>query len=259
MSRKAYPSDVADDEWGFVAPYLTLMIEDAPQRERALREVFNGLRWIVRAGASWRLLPHDLPPWEAVYQQTQRWIQASVFESMTHDLRVLPRVAAGRNEQPSVTLLDSRTLQSTPESGGRAGYDGAKRKKGSKIHAAVDTLGYLLALHVTPAEEQDRAQVATLAKRLQEVTRENVELAFVDQGYTGDQAAEDAAIRGIRLEVVKLPEARRGFVLLPRRWVVERTFAWMGRFRRLARDYERLAQTLVGLHFLAFAILRLKR
>ncbi|MBM3216066.1 transposase, partial [Candidatus Poribacteria bacterium] len=118
MSRKAYPSDVADDEWGFVAPYLTLMTEDAPQRERALREVFNGLRWVVRAGASWRMLPHDLPPWEAVYQQTQRWIQAGVFESMTHDLRVLLRVllrvAAGRNEQPSVTLLDSRTLQSTP-------------------------------------------------------------------------------------------------------------------------------------------------
>ncbi len=163
MSRKAYPTDVSDAEWAFVAPYLTLMIEDAPQREHSLREVFNGLRWMVRAGAGWRLMPHDLPPWAAVYQQTQRWIRAGVFEVMVHDLRELLRLLDGRNEQPSAAILDSRTLQSTIESGNRAGDDGGKRKKGSKVHMAVDTLGHLLALHVTPANEQDRAQVQALA------------------------------------------------------------------------------------------------
>lgn len=259
MERKAYPSDVTDEEWALVAPYLTLMTEDAPQRTHSLREVFNGLRWIVRAGASWRLMPHDLPPWEAVYQQTQRWLQADVFAAIVHDLRELLRVAAGRTAQPSASVLDSRTLQSTPESGARAAYDGAKRRKGSKVHIAVDTLGHLLALHVTAADEQDRAQVAELAAQVQAVTGESVELAFVDQGYTGDRAAEAASAHGIRLEVVKLPEAKRGFVLLPRRWVVERSFAWAARFRRLARDYERLPQTLAGLHYLAFAILMLKR
>jgi transposase len=259
MRRTAYPSDVSDDEWAFAAPYLTLMTEDAPQREHALREVFNALRWIVRAGAPWRMMPNDLPPWAAVYQQTQRWLNAGVFEALTHDLRVLLRVAVGRNEQPSATILDSRTLQSTPESGGRAGYDGGKRKKGSKVHMAVDTLGNLLALHVTPANAQDRAQVARLAEQVQETTGESVELAFVDQGYTGQQTAQDAEEHGLRLEVVRLPEARKGFVLLPRRWVVERSFAWTGRFRRLARDYERLSETLAGFHFLAFVILLLRR
>ena len=242
-----------------MAPYLTLMREDAPQREHSLREVFNGLRWLVRTGAAWRMLPHDLPPWYTVYQQTRRWLQAGVFEAIVHDLRRLLRLAAGRDPEPTAAILDGRTLQSSPESGARAGYDGHKKRKGSKVHLAVDTLGHLLALLVTPADEQERAQVAALAAAVQAATGESVEVAFVDQGYTGEQAAASAAAQGIRLKVVKLPEAKRGFVLLPRRWVVERSFAWTARFRRLARDYERLPETLKGLHYLAFAILLLAR
>jgi transposase len=257
-ARKPYLSDVSDDEWAFVAPYLTLMDEEAPQRRHDLREVFNGLRYIVRGGLQWRLMPNDLPPWEAVYQQTRRWLAAGVFEAIVHDLREVLRLAQGRTAAPTAAILDSRTVQSTPESGARAGYDGAKRKKGSKVHAAVDTLGHLLALHVTPADAQDRAQVAELAAAVQEATGQTVEVAFVDQGYTGEAAAAEAAAHGIRLEVVRLPEAKRGFVLLPRRWVVERSFAWAGRFRRLARDYERLHTTLAGFHFVAFALLALK-
>ena len=119
MERKAYPSDVTDDEWAFVAPYLTLMTEEAPQREHSLREVFNGLRWMVRAGAPWRMIPNDLPPWFTIYQQTQRWIKAGVFEAIVHDLRAVLRLAKGRKEQPTAAIFDSRTLQSSPESGGR--------------------------------------------------------------------------------------------------------------------------------------------
>src|SRR3989441_5993687 len=257
MERHPYPSDVSDEEWSFVAPYLTLMTPEAPQREHDLREVFNGLRWLVRTGAQWRMMPHDLPPWAAVYQQTQRWLKAGCFEAIVDDLRAVLRLAQGRNEEPSAAIFDSRTLQSSPESGHRAGYDGAKRRKGSKVHLAVDTLGHLLALHVTPANEQDRAQVGELAAAVQEVTGDSVELAFVDQGYTGDAAAQAAQEQGIRLEVVKLPQAKRGFVLLPRRWVVERSFAWTIRFRRLVRDYERLPATLAGLHLVVFACLML--
>jgi transposase len=205
------------------------------------------------------MLPHDFPPWEAVYQQTQRWLAAGCFEAMVHDLRALLRLTAGRASEPTAAILDSRTLQSTPESGHRTGYDGAKRKKGSKVHAAVDTLGHLLALHVTCATEQDREQVRVLTEAVQEATGESVELAYVDRGYTGEEAAEEGEARGIRLEVVKHPEARRGFVLLPRRWVVERSFAWATRFRRLAKDYERLPATVAGLHFVAFACLFLHR
>ena len=259
MNRKAYPSDVSDEEWAFVAPYLALISEDAPQRVYSLREVFNGLRYIVRSGATWRMMPNDLPPWEMVYQQSQRWLKAGVFEAIVEDVRALLRLAAGRAEQPTAAVFDSRTLQSSPESGERAGYDGAKRRKGSKTHLAVDTLGHLLALVVTAADEQDRAQVGALAQQVQQATGDSVEIAFVDQGYTGDEAAQQAAEYGIRLEVVKLPEAKKGFVLLPRRWVVERSFAWLARFRRLARDYERLPDSLAGLHFLAFAILLLNR
>ena len=266
MPRKAYPSDVSDDEWAFVAPYLTLMREDAPQRDHALREVFNGLRYAVRSGVPWRWLPGDLPPWYTVYQQAQRWIEAGVFEAMVHDLRAVLRLAdvdanagAGRGLHPSAVILDGTILQSTPESGHRAGYNGHKRKKGSKLHLAVDTLGHLLALRVTPANVDERQEVAALAAEVQAVTGNNVELAYVDQGYTGAEVAADAQAEGITLEVVKLSEAKRGFVLLPRRWVVERSIAWMRRFRRLAKDYERLPETVAGLHFLAFACLLLSR
>jgi transposase len=255
MTRKTYPSDVSDEEWAFVAPYLTLMTEDAPQRDHPMREVFNGLRYIVRGGIPWRMLPNDLPPWHTVYQQAQRWLKAGVFEAIVHDVREVLRLSQGRKAQPSAAILDSRTLQSSPESGAEAGYDGAKRRKGRKTHIAVDTLGHLLALVVTPANEQDRDQVGELCEQVQAVTGETIEVAFVDQGYTGDYPAEEAQAYGIRLEVVKLPDAKKGFVLLPRRWVVERSFAWLSRFRRLARDYERWPETLRGLHFLAFAML----
>ena len=257
--EKRYPSDVTDEEWEFVAPYLALMDEGAPQRQYPLREVFNGLRWIIRTGAPWRFMPNDLPPWAVVYQQSQRWIKARVFEQMVDDLRMVLRLAEGRNTKPSAAILDSRTIQSTPESGARAGYDAAKRKKGSKVHLAVDTLGHLLTLCVTAANEQDRAQVAELTEQIQQVTGQSVQMAFVDQGYTGEQTAAEAQANGIRLEVVKLSEAKKGFVLLPRRWVVERSIGWMARFRRLARDYERLPQTLAGLHYLAFAVLMISR
>jgi transposase len=248
---------VSDEEWAFVPPYVTLMTPDAPQRRYDLREVCNGLRFIVRGGRQWRLMPHDLPPWPVVYQQTRRWLAAGVFAAIVHDVRVLLRLGAGRAPQPTAAILDSRTRQSTPESGARAGYDGAKRKQGAKIHAAVDTLGDLLALHATPADAQERDQVARLAQAMQEATGGTGEVGFVDQGYTGDDPAAEAARHGIRLEVVKLPQAKRGFVLLPRRWVVERSFAWTGRFRRLARDDERLQTTLEGFHYVVCALLAL--
>jgi transposase len=258
-SRQAYPSDVSDADWEFLLPYLTLMREDAPQREHSMREVFNGLRYVVKTGCQWRFLPHDFPPWTAVYQQARRWADAGVFEDVSNDLRTILRLVLEREPQPSATIMDGRTLQSTPESGERAGYDGAKKKNGSKVHVAVDTLGNLLALKVTAANEQERAQVGELAEKIREVTGNHVEIAFVDQGYTGADAAKQASDHGIKLEVVKHTEAKKGFILLPRRWVVERTFGWLGRFRRLARDYERLTETLAGWHWVASIALLLGR
>jgi transposase len=149
-----------------------------------------------------------------VYQQTQRWMRAGVFEILVEDVRSLSREFAGRKRQPTAMIVDSRTLQSTLESGARSGYDGAKRRKGSKVHAAVDTLGHLLALHVTAANEQDRAQVERLAEEAQQITGRTLQLTYVDQGYTGQTAADASAQHGIQLEVAKHTVAKRGFVLL---------------------------------------------
>jgi transposase len=228
----------------------------APPLARSLqRHALDG----ARRGALAALSRTSFPPGLPCTSKRERWIAAGVFEALVHDLRAVLRLADDRAPQPSAIVLDARTLQSSCESGGRAGYDGAKRRRGSKVHMAVDTLGQLLALRVTPANEDDRAQVGEVVQAVQALTGDKVELAYVDQGYTGEAAAAAAAEHGVKLEVVKLPQAKRGFVLLPRRWVVERSFGWMARFRRLARDYERLPTTLAGLHFIAFACLLLAR
>ena len=254
---RTYPSDVQDEEWAFVAPYLCLMREDAPQRDYPLRDQFNALRYLAHTGCPWRYLPHDMPPWAAVYQQWTRWRDARVFEAIVHDLNVLQRLLLERPPTPSAVVLDGRTLQSTPESGHRAGWDGAKRRKGSKAHIAVDTLGQLLSVVITPANEQERAQVGELCRQVQEVTGQTVTVGFVDQGYTGEETEYAAAAHDTDLQVVKKPEGETGFVLLPRRWVVERSFAWLSRFRRLGRDYERLSSSLQQLHFVVFACIML--
>jgi transposase len=214
---------VSDDDWALAVPCLALLPEEAGQRQHSLREVFDALRHLVRSGAPRRLLPNDLPPWHAVCDQAQRWLRAGCFERLAHDLRALSRAAAQREPAPSAAVPGSRTLRSTPESGHWASSDGAKRKKGSKVHMAVDTLGHLLALHATRASADDRAAVAEPAGAVQRATGQCVDLAYVDQGYTGGRAEPAAAEHGIALEVVKLPGAKRGFVLLPRRWVVERS------------------------------------
>ena len=255
MTRRGYPSDVDDDTYLFLLPYLLLSPQDAPQRTYPIREVLNALLWVARTGAQWAYLPHDFPPAETVRQQAHRWFVAECFLNAAHDLRLISRVEKSKNEQPTAIIIDSRTLQSTPESGHRAGYDGAKRRKGTKVHLAVDTLGHLLAVLATPANEQDRAQVFDLCSEVQDVTGMTVQVAFVDQGYTGEQTALDALHTGVELIVVKRPEATKGFILLPRRWVVERSFAWLSRFRRLGRDLERLPSTLIGFHLLAACVL----
>jgi transposase len=198
---------------------------DAPQRWHDVRDVYNALRWIV----------------------------AGCFEDMVYDLRALLREAMGREPDSTAVILDARTLRGTPESGHRAGYDDPKKTRSSKVHTAVDTLGHLLALRVTPARTNDRAPVADLTSAVPVEMGHTVEVAFVDDGYTGPKPATAAREHGIELVAITLPEAKRGFVLLPRRWVAERSVGWAARFRRLARDSERLPETVAGLHFVAFA------
>jgi transposase len=260
--RKSYPSDVSDEEWAFCVGYLTLMTEQAPQRVYPLREIFNALRYLVKMGGAWRMMPHDLPPWPVVYQQTHRWIKAGCFETMAHDLRAILRLVLDRKADPSAVILDSRTLQSTPESGGaRRLTMGHKKRKGIQgacggryLGASAGTHG-----HCRPTNRiarrwdnwRKRSKRPRAMNRAAGVCRSRLHRRTLPQRRRRKPTA-------FKLEVVKHTEAKRGFVLLPRRWVVERSFAWAARFRRLARDYERLAATLAGYHWLAFALLMLQ-
>ena len=215
MATTSYPSDVSDEEWAVALPYLTLLSPTALQRTHDLRAVFNAVRYLAHTGVPWRYLPSDYPPWPVVYQQLRRWLVASSFEALVHDTRLLLRTLKGRSSQPSAVILDARVLQSTLESGSRAGYSGHKRRKGSKVHAAVDTLGYPLALSVTPASEDERTLVAALTAQVQAVTGEHVEIAYVDQGYTGPDPAASAAAHGIELVVVKTPRPNAALSCCP--------------------------------------------
>jgi transposase len=206
--------------------------------------------------------------------QAQRWMAAGCFEALAHDLRAVLRMAAGRRAEPSAAIFDSRTLRSTPESGTRAGYDGAKRKRGSKLHMAVDTLGHLLALHITPANGDDRAE---------SLPRRRPGLAALPKPFRACPGAgrgyyrRERHARLCRSEVYRrkarrsrttaaycprsrqADEAKRGFILLPRRWVGERSFAWATRCRRSVKDYECYATTLASLHVIVFVCLMLRR
>ena len=254
MDRKPYPTDLTDAQWKRITPWIPQDAATGRPPKHAKREILNAILYVTRNGCVWRGLPHDFPPWTAASQQARRWVQAGVFEAITHDLRAIVRFLADREPEPTGVILDGRTLQSTPESGTRVGYDGATRRRGSKVSMAVDTLGHLLAAHVTAASEQDRSQGATLAAKVPEVTGDAVEGAFVDQGYTGEQAAQDAQDQHRRLEVVKLPEAKKGFVLLPRRWVVERTHSWFHRSRRLLVRWEKKEANFLAFIHLACAL-----
>lgn len=255
MTRRAYPSDLDDDLYHFMVIYLVLKPEHAAQRRYPLREVLNALLYVAKTGTPWAYLPHDFPPYRIVHEQAMRWFERGCFETLLHDLRLLVRKEALRADEPTAAIVDSRTLRSTPESGHRAGWDGGKRCKGTKIHMMVDTLGDFITFLASPANEQDRAHVHNACLEAQEATGATIEVVFADQGYTGKTAASDAAEMGVELVVVKRPEGEKGFVLLPRRWVVERSFAWLSRFRRLGRDLERLSSTLIGFHFLAASVL----
>ena len=257
--RKPYPSDVSDEEWAFVAPYLTLMREDAPQRVHALREVFNGLRWIVRGRAPVALdaarpaaLADRLPADAALAGRRRASRRSSTTCARCCGWREgrAPRADGGDLRQPDAAVHAGERRRAPATTG----TSGARAARCTWRSTRWGTCWRCTSPRPT---RRTAPRSATLAAAVQEATGEAVEVAFVDQGYTGEHAAADAAAHGIRLEVVKLPEAKRGFVLLPRRWVVERSFAWTARFRRLARDYERLHTTLEGLHTVAFALLAL--
>lgn len=224
MIRKRYDTDLTDDQWTFLKPLLPAAKPGGRPRSVDLREVVNAILYLLRTGCPWRHLPHDLPSWGTVWSYFCQWRDDGTLDRLHDDLREQVRTAADRDPQLSAGCLDSQSVK-TAEKGAR-GYDTGKKIQGRKRHLVVDTLGLIQGLVVHPANDQDRAQVAEVADAVQAETGETVDLAYVDQGYTGEAPRQAAADHGIQLEVVKLPQAKRGFVLLPRRWVVERGF-WL--------------------------------
>jgi putative transposase len=241
MNRKPYPSDLTDLQWDNIEHLLPPPKTGGRPRAYDNRELVNGILYVTRGGCSWRMLPHDFPPWQSVYGYFRRWRLAGIWKQIHDALVVTIRHLEGREAEPSAAILDSQTVKST-EQGGPHGYDAGKKVNGRKRHLLVDTLGLLLVVVVHAADIQDRdgaklvlAKVRGLLPRLQ--------LIWADGGYAGQLLAWVRQHYGWIVQTVLRPVGVKGFVLLPRRWVVERTFAWLGRYRRLSKDYERLPET----------------
>jgi len=255
--RTSYQTDLSDKEWQKVETCIPKpKTKRGRKRQHSLRELINAIFYVVRSGCAWRLLPHDFPPWKTVYHYFCIWRLEGIWECMNVALRTELRIAEGRNSQPSAAIIDSQSVKTT-ETRGVRGYDAGKKVNGRKRHILVDTMGLLLMVVVHTANIQDRDGARILLEGLaeQEELIKRLKLIWADGGYRGALVAWVEKVLGWKLEIVEKPEGQVGFQILPRRWVVERTFGWLVRQRRLARDYERLPETSEA--FIYIAMIRL--
>ena len=258
MERKPYPSDLNDAEWQIIKPLIPPAKPGGRPRNTDMREVLNGIFYELRSGCAWRMLPHDLPPWQTVYHYFRQWKGDGTWEAMNQTLRIRLRIAEGREAEPSAAIMDSQSVKTTDVKGIR-GYDAAKQVKGRKRHILVDTMGLLLIVLVHAANIQERDGAKLLLNKAKGCfTR--LCLIWADAGYRGKSMIDWVLnTHGWILEIVKRDKGVKGFQVLPRRWVVERTFAWLGDYRRLSKDYEVLTETSEAMIYAAMVRLMLRR
>ncbi len=255
--RKPYPSDLTDEQWALVEPLLPPERPRGRRRTVDLREVLNGVFYVLTQGCTWRALPHDLPPHSTVYRYFEDWQEDGTWARIYEALHRRYRQQIGRTESPSAAAIDSQSVQAS-ELAEESGPDFGKRTKGRKRHLMVDTEGFPIAVTVTKASVNDKRAARGLLDGAVEAAP-GLRLVWADAGYEGEPLRQYAAHRGVRLEVSVKGEVGRGFVVAAHRWVVERSFAWLMRCRRLGRDVERLSRTVEDLIYIAFTRLLLRR
>lgn len=241
MARQPYPSDLSDAAWRLIEPYVHESANHSGKQPVDRREILNAIFWIVRTGAQWRYMPHDLPNWRTAYEYFVQWAEDGTWERIEHDLRPLARSASGRSSPATLGIIDSQTARTT-ESGGPRGYDGNKKMLGRKRNLIVDSLGMPIAHLVNPANVHDSQPAPDL---IREAKRREPDLKVIigDKAYRGEPLRRVAADIGVRIEIVEADGRISRFVPLRHRWKVERSFAWHGRNRRLSKDYERTIES----------------
>lgn len=257
MKRKTYPTDLSCQQWKLLEPMLPPPEQFGRRRSVNLRAIINALCYLARSGGQWRMLPKEYPAWQTVYYYFRKWRETEWFIALNHKLRQTVRLASGKKANPSAAIIDSQSVK-TDEHAESRGYDAGKRVKGRKRHILVDTLGLLLIAKVLTADIQDRDGARALFLEIKE-QMPRLQLIWGDGGYRGKLILWVAIKCLWILEIIKRNDDLKIFQVLPKRWIVERTFSWLNRNRRLSKDYERKTTSSEAWIYFSMSILMLKR